>query len=307
MSASAFGESTWTVFAGTPSTETVSIDGGIISRRRRGRRFEWYACWVSTIEVFRSSHPSVEHLRASAERRMPGFAFDYLEGGCHSNLNLKENTDAIRAIKLAPYYLRDFAGADLTTELLGQTYSAPFGIAPIGLQGLMWPRATEYLAQAAFEANVPFILSTGRNRGHRNGRSTHRGPGVVSALSSDRRRASRQTAGSVTGGRFAGARAVGRHAVVWLSAQRDQKRTVDSTSNDGAKHPADGDQTDLVMGPTYRRGADLRDHATLSAPRPQPQTSRSVYEQDILRSIDHRQARRRARSVERQAGRQGDR
>lgn len=91
---------------------------------------------------------------------MPGFAFDYLDGGCHSNINLQQNTEALRQIKLMPYYLRDYPGANLQTELFGRAYSAPFGVAPIGLQGLMWPKATEYLARAAFEANIPFILST---------------------------------------------------------------------------------------------------------------------------------------------------
>jgi len=44
--------------------------------------------------------------------------------------------------------------------LFGHTYDAPFGISPIGLQGLMWPRAPEILAKAAYDHNVPFILST---------------------------------------------------------------------------------------------------------------------------------------------------
>ena len=91
---------------------------------------------------------------------MPGFAFDYLEGGCNSNINLQRNTDEIRDIRLQPYYIRDYSGSDLRTELFGHTYDAPFGIAPIGLQGLMWPRSTEILAKAATEHNIPFILST---------------------------------------------------------------------------------------------------------------------------------------------------
>lgn len=39
-------------------------------------------------------------------------------------------------------------------------FDAPFGIAPVGLQGLMWPNSPEILAKAAFKHNVPFILST---------------------------------------------------------------------------------------------------------------------------------------------------
>jgi L-lactate dehydrogenase (cytochrome) len=34
------------------------------------------------------------------------------------------------------------------------------GIAPIGLQGLMWPNAPEILAKAALKHNIPYILST---------------------------------------------------------------------------------------------------------------------------------------------------
>ncbi len=91
---------------------------------------------------------------------MPRFAFEYLEGGCNSEINLRRNTDEIREIQLKPWYLRDYAGSDLSTELFGKTYDAPFGISPIGLQGLMWPGATEILAKAAHAHNIPFILST---------------------------------------------------------------------------------------------------------------------------------------------------
>ncbi|GAC37966.1 hypothetical protein GPSY_2345 [Paraglaciecola psychrophila 170] len=45
-------------------------------------------------------------------------------------------------------------------ELFGHKYDAPFGIAPIGLQGLMWPKAPEILAKAAADLNVPYALST---------------------------------------------------------------------------------------------------------------------------------------------------
>lgn len=109
---------------------------------------------------FSSKYPSVEHLRERARQRMPRFAFEYLEGGCFSEVNLRRNTEEIRTIQLRPYYLREYAGSDLKTDLFGKTYDAPFGIAPIGLQGLMWPGATEVLAQAAFAGNLPFILST---------------------------------------------------------------------------------------------------------------------------------------------------
>ena len=109
---------------------------------------------------FNSEYPSVEHLRAKARSRMPSFAYDYLTAGCFGEVNLARNSSDIREVQLKPWYLRDFAGADQTTELFAEVYDAPFGIAPVGLQGLMWPKACEYLAQAAVDHNVPFTLST---------------------------------------------------------------------------------------------------------------------------------------------------
>lgn len=111
-------------------------------------------------DVFNSNYPSIEHLRERARKRMPGFANDYLEAGCFSEINLHRNTADIREVQLRPFYLRDYPGSDLKTTLFGKTYDAPFGISPIGLQGLMWPKATEILAKAAREENLPFVLST---------------------------------------------------------------------------------------------------------------------------------------------------
>ncbi len=111
-------------------------------------------------EAFSSEYPSIGFLRRKAHRRVPGFAMDYLEGGCHSEMNLQRNTAKIRDLHLRPYYLRDYSGSDPSTEVFGHTYAAPFGIAPIGLQGLMWPRATEILAKAAHDNNILFCLST---------------------------------------------------------------------------------------------------------------------------------------------------
>ncbi len=104
--------------------------------------------------------PSIEHLKVKAKKRIPRFAFEYLSGGCNNEVNIRKNTSEIREIELKPFYLRKFSGISMKTEVFGQEYDAPFGIAPIGLQGLMWPRATEILSKSAFEHNVPFILST---------------------------------------------------------------------------------------------------------------------------------------------------
>ena len=107
-----------------------------------------------------SQYPSVSDLRKRAKFKMPKFAFDYLDGGCNDDINLNKNRTDIQKIELMPNYLSDFDESLMKTELFGHTYDAPFGIAPIGLQGLMWPNSPEILAKAAMEHNIPFILSS---------------------------------------------------------------------------------------------------------------------------------------------------
>lgn len=107
-----------------------------------------------------TKYPSVVDLRNKAKKRIPQFAFEYLDGGCNEDVNLHKNTAEIRDIELLPYYLSKHTGSSMKTELFGHVYDAPFGIAPVGLQGLMWPNAPEILAKSAFEHNIPFILST---------------------------------------------------------------------------------------------------------------------------------------------------
>ncbi|TMU51058.1 alpha-hydroxy acid oxidase [Flagellimonas algicola] len=110
--------------------------------------------------AFNPKYPSVDLLREKARKRIPRFAFEYLDGGCNEEVSIRKNTREIRDVELIPHYLDTYTQAQLETELFGHTYSAPFGIAPVGLQGLMWPNSAEILAKAAVEHNVPFVLST---------------------------------------------------------------------------------------------------------------------------------------------------
>ncbi len=112
------------------------------------------------IHFIDSRYPSVPDLRKRAQAKIPKFAFEYLDGGCNDDVNLKRNTAQIRAVQLKPDYLVPYREPSLKTSLFGHTYNAPFGISPVGLQGLMWPKSPEILAKAAFDHNIPFVLST---------------------------------------------------------------------------------------------------------------------------------------------------
>lgn len=109
---------------------------------------------------FNSDYPSVDDLRTKAKSRIPKFAFEYLDGGCNEDVSINRNTSEIRKIQLQPRYLRNYGTSSIKTKVMGMEFDAPFGIAPVGLQGLMWPNTPAILAKAAFNHNVPFILST---------------------------------------------------------------------------------------------------------------------------------------------------
>lgn len=110
--------------------------------------------------TYNKKYPSIDDLRTKAQKKIPKFAFEYLDGGCNEDVGLLKNTNEIRKVELKPNYLIDHERSSLKTTLFGHTYDAPFGIAPVGLQGLMWPNAPEILAKAAHEHNIPFVLST---------------------------------------------------------------------------------------------------------------------------------------------------
>ena len=109
---------------------------------------------------YNRNYPSIEDLRKRAKKRIPKFAFEYLIGGCNHDENLQANNADLSSILLQPQYLTKYQVADMQTELFGHVYDVPIGVAPIGLQGLIWPNAPEILAKAALQHNLPYILST---------------------------------------------------------------------------------------------------------------------------------------------------
>ena len=109
---------------------------------------------------FDTAYPSVDDLRSKAKKRVPAFAFEYLDGGCNEDVSIQRNTSEIRDVQLQPRYLNNYGQSSTKTKVLGMEFDAPFGIAPVGLQGLMWPNSPAILAKAAHKNNIPFILST---------------------------------------------------------------------------------------------------------------------------------------------------
>lgn len=105
-------------------------------------------------------YPSIPDLAQRARRRIPRFVLDYLEGGIGDEILLQRNHIDLEQVLLWPRYLRDVTSVDTHCVLFGKRYDLGFGVSPVGLGGLMWPNIETYLASAAQQANIPYILST---------------------------------------------------------------------------------------------------------------------------------------------------
>ena len=98
--------------------------------------------------------------REAARRRLPRFLFDYIDGGAFSETTLRRNIADLADVALKQRVLRDMGDLSLETELFGERWAMPVGLAPIGLAGMTRRRGEVQAARAACTANVPYTLST---------------------------------------------------------------------------------------------------------------------------------------------------
>jgi (S)-mandelate dehydrogenase len=107
---------------------------------------------------------NIEDLHRMAKRKLPKVMFDYIEGGVEDERGLERNRAAFHKHRLLPRYLVDVSVRNQAATLFGHTYSSPFGISPTGGVGVYQRRGGELLlAEAAAEANIPYIMSGGSN------------------------------------------------------------------------------------------------------------------------------------------------
>lgn len=109
---------------------------------------------------YANQYPRIMDLAQKAKRRIPTVAWEYLVSGTGNEYLLSQNKKAFDAIQFSPRFCKGPLEAKIETALFGRTYSAPIGIAPVGLAGLMWPAVEHYLASTAKRMGIPYCLST---------------------------------------------------------------------------------------------------------------------------------------------------
>ncbi|MGB0845599.1 MAG: alpha-hydroxy acid oxidase [Thiolinea sp.] len=112
------------------------------------------------VQTLKRKSACIADLKQRTKWRIPRFAFEYVQGGCNQDLAVKRNRIALDKVCLRPDYLTPSHPPELTTTLFGQPFDLPFGIAPLGLTGLVWPQTSLMHARAAKANNIPFVLST---------------------------------------------------------------------------------------------------------------------------------------------------
>jgi (S)-mandelate dehydrogenase len=103
---------------------------------------------------------NIADLRQLARRRVPGFAFEYVEGGAEDESSLRRNRSSFERLQLLPRTLIDSSRRQLRTTILGTPAEAPLVIAPTGLNNMLHPEGDLALARAAARRGIPFTLSS---------------------------------------------------------------------------------------------------------------------------------------------------
>ena len=103
--------------------------------------------------------PNLPMMREAARRRLPRFAFAYLDGGAGEDAGIARNWRALDRVVLVPRYGITTLPPPVATRLFGRDYAAPIGVAPMGSPSVGFPGADRILAAAAQDARLPYTLS----------------------------------------------------------------------------------------------------------------------------------------------------
>ncbi len=103
---------------------------------------------------------NIEDVRRRAQRRLPRFLFDFVEGGADDEVTVRANRQAFTDYTFRARTLVDVSTRDVSTTLLGQRLALPVILGPVGLAGLLAPHGEVLAAQAAARKETIFTLST---------------------------------------------------------------------------------------------------------------------------------------------------
>jgi L-lactate dehydrogenase (cytochrome) len=102
---------------------------------------------------------SLDDLKVEARSHLPRSVFAFVEAGAEDDRAHVGNQHAFARWSLLPRTLVDVSARDQSVSLFDRTYTAPFGIAPMGGAVVCARQADLNLAIGASGAGIPFVLS----------------------------------------------------------------------------------------------------------------------------------------------------
>lgn len=102
---------------------------------------------------------SAADFERAARRRLPRLVHEFVAGGTEDGVSLRANRTAFERIMLRPRGLAGVARVSQEVELWGRRYSAPIGVAPMGVTAICRHQCDLELARAAHAAGIPYVLS----------------------------------------------------------------------------------------------------------------------------------------------------
>ncbi|QQE80047.1 alpha-hydroxy-acid oxidizing protein [Alicyclobacillus sp. SO9] len=98
--------------------------------------------------------------REEAKQRLDAGPFGYVDGGAGMGQTMRHNRSAFERYAIQSRMLSNVETRDLSVRLLEQDFPTPLLLAPIGVQSIIHKDAELASAKAAYNQEVPFILST---------------------------------------------------------------------------------------------------------------------------------------------------
>ncbi len=102
----------------------------------------------------------INDLKRLAKKKLPKMFYDYIDTGSYAGITYQSNEEDFKKIKLKQRVGINIKNRDLSTYILGEKYTLPLGLAPVGMGGMMYPNGEILVAQACSNMNIPYILST---------------------------------------------------------------------------------------------------------------------------------------------------
>ena len=154
--------------AGSPLFVAASIDHTSLARLFRGTPREQSEAFglidhaVQGPRLIRAASEALDifDFEPVAKTKIPPAHWGYLITGTDDDATIKANRDGFAKWALRPRRLVDGSTLDTSVELLGNTYSTPIVICPLGSQRAFHPDGELAVARAAKAKNHLQVLST---------------------------------------------------------------------------------------------------------------------------------------------------